>query len=672
MTSRLRRLLHRISSQGVFWLWKSILSPSVLIVTPLLFLLLIETVSARTGGGNRYSGRGGSGGGGGGIGDLIFLLIWLCIRFPLLGIPVAIIVLFVMYKGGKNARTFNESRVIRKGRQKQETYAHNSALDSLIQKDPNFHEQAFLERVKTAVFRLNKAWCQQDMRPVRHFLSDAVFERFSLQIAIQQAKGVKDRMLQSQILGIDIVQLESDPVFDTVTVRIRASAIDYQVSIKNGQYVSGSKLPERYTEYWSFVRRPGAKTREGKGLIEGNCPNCGDHLEMNEAVKCESCGSLIKSGEYDWILAEITQASEWRVKETPEIPGAALLHNADPGFSVQHLEDRVSVMFWRVIEAYRIGNSDPMRKVATDELCAFFADNMLDFDQKGRRVVPDDAAVGSVETQGIALGKQWDYALVQVRWSAIKSVITQKEETIQTGTGASIYTHIYLLRRQHGAKSNISRALSSAHCANCGAPATEKRSHSCEYCGTTMNSGEHDWVLESIDSPYGERVQELRSRFGQADEVELPNTALGAGGPGSAPPPVPGQNLLPGGLEASAWMINVLMADGRIDAKERKLLFAYASARGIPNQRMEQLLTQALQGGTIDVPEPRNRQEARAWLVDMTRMALADGSISKEEEHLLIHMGKRLGFSIYDLKQVVIKTRRAMYQEAKTTLRQMS
>jgi predicted lipid-binding transport protein (Tim44 family) len=657
----------------VQYLWKNRLLSHVLWLTPIVLLVCVEIVIARPGGGNRYSGGGGSSGGGGGVGDLVFFLIWLCIRFPLLGIPVAIIVLFVMYKGGQNARTFNESRVIRKGREKQETYARNSALDTLIQKDPTFDEQAFLERVKTAVFRLQRAWCQQDIRPVRHFLSDAVFERFNLQIAMQQAKGVKDRMLQSKVLGMDIVQLESDAVFDTVSVRIRATAIDYQVSIKNGQYVSGSKLPEQYTEYWSFVRRPGAKTREGKGLIEGNCPNCGDRLEMNEAVTCDSCGSLIKSGEYDWILAEITQASEWRVKETLEIPGAALLRKADPGFSVQHLEDRVSVMFWRVIEAYRTGNSDPMRKVATDQLCAFFADNMLDYDQKGRRVMPDDAAVGSVETQGIALGKSWDYALVQVRWSAIKTVVSRKGEMIRTGTGASIYTHVYLLRRQHGVISNISRALSSAHCANCGAPASEKRSRACEYCGTTMNSGEHDWVLESIDSPYGERIQQLRSRFGLAEELRSTDSA-GSPGVASNPasPPIPGHDVLPGGLEASAWMINVLMADGRIDPKERKLLFAYASARGITQQRIEQLLTQALQGGTIDVPEPGNRQEARAWLVDMTRMALADGSISKEEEQLLIHMGKRLGFSIYDLKQVVIKTRRTMYQEAKSTLRQLS
>ena len=672
MRAQLRRFWHVLHEYGIQEVWKYGLFSRMLWLIPLCISILVLVVDARPGGGNRFSGGGSSGGGGGGAGGLIMLLIWLCIRFPLLGIPVAVIVVFVMYKGGRNAQTFNEGRVIRKGRQKQEAYSRNTALDVLVQKDPAFDEQQFLQRVETAVFRLQKAWCRHKILSVRHFLSDAVFERFELQIAMQQAKGVRDRMQERKILGMEVVQLESDAVFDTMTVKIRGSAIDYQVGIKTGQYVSGSKQPEAYTEYWSFVRRPGAKTREGKGLIEGNCPNCGDRLQMNEALTCESCGSLIKSGEYDWILAEITQASEWRVKETPEIPGAVLLRKADPGFSVQHLEDRVSVMFWRVIEAYRSGNSQPMEKVATDELCAFFADNMLDFDQKGRRVLPDDAAVGSVETQGIVLEKDWDRALVQVRWSAAKAVMTKDGKMLYSGTGASIYTHIYLLQRKHGAVSDISRALASAHCANCGAPATENRSHSCDYCGTSMNSGEHDWVLESIDSPYGERIEELRRRFGQADDAEPREFGLQGGAAGAGPHPAPGEDILPGSLEASAWMINVLMADGHIDPQERKLLFAYASARGISKQRMEQLLTQALQGGAIDVPEPRNRQESRAWLIDMTRMALADGSISKQEEQLLIHMGKRLGFSLYDLKQVVAKTRRTMYQEAKVTLRQVS
>ena len=133
MRARFRRFWHFLHEYCIQGLWKYGLSSRMLWLIPLCISVLVLAVEARTGGGNRYSGGGRSGGGGGGgIGDLIMLLIWLCIRFPLLGIPIAIIVLFVMYKGGRNAQTFNEGRVIRKGRQKQEAYSRNTALDILV------------------------------------------------------------------------------------------------------------------------------------------------------------------------------------------------------------------------------------------------------------------------------------------------------------------------------------------------------------------------------------------------------------------------------------------------------------------------------------------------------------------------------------------------------------
>lgn len=670
MQQYLRRIIKALQ-QKILPLFLRI-SPHLLYLLPLMLVLLADTVFARVGGGGRYSGggsSGGGGGGGGGAGILIYFLIRLCIEQPLIGIPVTIVVLFFLYKSGTKANGYNQSRVIRKGRQKQEQHAHTSAVGTLQQRDPKFNEQEFLNRVRTAFLRLQKAWCNLDMRPTRHFLSDAVFERFALQIQTMKDQGIRDHMEHISILGMDIVQLQSDEVFDTITVRIRARAVDYRVNIKTGQYVDGSKEPGEFTEFWSFVRRPGVKTLEGKGLIEGNCPNCGDQLSMNEATQCESCGSLIKSGEYDWVLAEITQASEWQVAEAVDIPGVKLIRRSDPGFSVQHIEDRVSVMFWRAMETYRIGKIGPLRKMTTDRFSEFFTKNLLKSNEKGERVIPDDVAVGSVETLGVALEQEWDHVLVQVRWSAVKAVVDTKGHRRQGSAGASIYTHVYVIKRKHGVKSDISKALSSAHCANCGAPATESASNACEYCSTVLNSGTHDWVLDGIEISHSQRVQKLRAQCGR------PVAGAGAAPPpppgAPVPPPVPGNGGISGGVEASAWLINVMLADGKIDPKERKLIFEYTAARGVPQHQAEQLLSQAMQWGKLEAPEPSSKDEARTWLVDMSRMALADGFVSKEEHQMLLTMGKKLGFSGYDIKHLIAKTKREMYQEAKTNLRQM-
>ena len=42
------------------------------------------------------------------------------------------------------------------------------------------------------------------------------------------------------------------------------------------------------------------------------CPKCGAPLAGGEMLKCRYCGALVCSGEYDWVLGEITQLEEWR------------------------------------------------------------------------------------------------------------------------------------------------------------------------------------------------------------------------------------------------------------------------------------------------------------------------------------------------------------------------
>ena len=107
------------------------------------------------------------------------------------------------------------------------------------------------------------------------------------------------------------------------------------------------------------------------------CPNCGAEVEINQTAKCTSCDSLLRSGQHDWVLCEITQACEWKVAEEREIPGvAAYREDHDPGFNFQHLEDRASVVFWRRAMADRTGDAASLAKMATAEFCDNYAERL--------------------------------------------------------------------------------------------------------------------------------------------------------------------------------------------------------------------------------------------------------------------------------------------------------
>src|SRR5205814_3751548 len=107
------------------------------------------------------------------------------------------------------------------------------------------------------------------------------------------------------------------------------------------------------------------------GLLEGNCPNCSGGIAINQVEKCAFCGAMLRSGRFDWVLAEITQASVWRGEDTYHPPsGLPLIRARDPGFNRVALEDRASVIFWRLAAADRRGSVDPLRPCATAEFCA--------------------------------------------------------------------------------------------------------------------------------------------------------------------------------------------------------------------------------------------------------------------------------------------------------------
>ncbi len=631
---------------------------SCLFVILTVVFLCVDFAFARAGGGGGFGGGGGSG-----DGDLFFFLFWLCIHRPLIGIPLMIAAAFIFFKGGITANRYNQTRVIRKARQRQDAFAYKEAVRQLMQRDPDFDDAPFLKRTHNAFLQIQDAWCQMDMTPVRAFVSDAVFERFSLQLKRMTDRSVRDHMEQITILDSEIVQVQSNAIFDTVTVRITAQAIDYQVNIKTNKRVRGAREPQTFVEYWSLLRRAGTKTRQGKGLIEGNCPNCGDLLRMNEAAQCASCDSLILSGEYDWVLAEITQASEWQVEEETRVPGVSGMCASDPGFSLQHVEDRASVMFWRVMEATRYGKTDFIRKIACESFCQRFSKRYLRLNSQGQRAFPDEVAVGAVKTLGVVSGDQWDQLLVQVRWSAVNSVVDKQGQTRQAHAGASIRTHVYVLKRLHGIQSDVSKTLTSAHCQSCGAPVTHSASNACAFCKTVMNNGDQDWILDDIDLPYGQAIQTLRSQFDQTDQTDQAVQTDFIG-----PPPIPG-GPAPSGMEACAWLINVMIADGRITPKERALILRYTSARGMSRHRAESLLAGALESGKIEAPEPSGKEQARVWLASMVQMALIDGTVSKEEMRILLMFGKKLGWVRYDVQRLIAQTRKRMYTTAKANLK---
>ena len=651
-----------------------------------IVILLPALLYARAGGGQSYSGGGGghssgggggSGGGGSGIGWLIWELIQLCVYRPYIGLPVLAIIVALLIYGGRSGADTYKSSVIRRGNAVADQLQKSTVIESIRQNDPAFDPQGFFRRVRVAFDKIQRAWCGQNLSEVRPFISDGVFERFSLQFDEQRAQGVRNQLDDMNLATVDIAGGYADLLFDVLSIRLAASAKDTMVSIKDGTRLSGSPYAMPFVEVWTFLRRRGAKTNTDpnkNGLIEGNCPNCGGAIELNQNANCQYCGALLRSGQYDWVLAEITQECEWQPGRQTSPPGLQALLGQDGGFNVQALEDRASVIFWRLATAERLANTKPLAKAALPQLLQRYESELRSHrDPNGTRTWYGDRAVGSVDTLGFLLavspspgtpgegrgegssGEPFDLALLEVRWSGTRFTIDRSGQ-IHRHEQSAVSHLLLILARKPGVKSDTDKAIASAHCPTCGAPESNSASGVCDFCGATLNDGSQTWAL--LDAAPMSHPRALA--FLQQLREQVPTTDAEAGGNDNGHPVAPAAAL--------AWMIKMTLADGQLDSGERELLESYAASHGIPQDRLEQMLA-AARANSLDVPIPADGAEARASLEVMARAALADGKITNEESALLQSAGERLGLSDYDVQQLIRRTKSDLYAQARRAMK---
>lgn len=179
-------------------------------------------------------------------------------------------------------------------------------LASLKQRDPAFEGAQFKARVGVIYTEMLEAWTTLEWHRARPYLSDNLHEQQSYWIEAYRRQGLRNKMKDPKLLGIDIVKVDRDKHFDSITVRLEATGCDYTTDVADKKIVSGSKSkPRRYAEYWTLIRS--AKKR-GPALDSPNCPNCGAPLaDVNMAGNCGSCKVKVNSGEFDWVLARIEQ-----------------------------------------------------------------------------------------------------------------------------------------------------------------------------------------------------------------------------------------------------------------------------------------------------------------------------------------------------------------------------
>ena len=147
----------------------------------------------------------------GGDGALLYALLRFTIQYPHFGIPLIVGSCFILYQLKKAETGYRVTRTIRRGRKLQENDLRDDALESICDRDPQFTESLFLERVQAGFLKTQAAWSDQDLRSCRAFISDGVHERFDLYIQMQKTERIRNRMRNVEVTECEIVCVTSDP-----------------------------------------------------------------------------------------------------------------------------------------------------------------------------------------------------------------------------------------------------------------------------------------------------------------------------------------------------------------------------------------------------------------------------------------------------------------------------
>ena len=132
-------------------------------------------------------------------------------------------------------------------------------LANIRQFDPSFDAASFQDRCMDTFFKIQGAWANRDLGPVRQLLTDEMYRLLQEDAERLKAEKVINRLENIAVRSVDITEAWQETGTDFITVRIYANLLDYNVDEATGQVLEGSKTePVKFEEYWTFTRPVGS------------------------------------------------------------------------------------------------------------------------------------------------------------------------------------------------------------------------------------------------------------------------------------------------------------------------------------------------------------------------------------------------------------------------------
>lgn len=264
---------------------------------------------------NRYSDGGSSSSSGDDddfFGFIAGLLVSLIFNHPAIGIPLALIVLiaYLIHKKKKNGgfTRISDEEVNAILKDDETADVPQEVVTAQIQAiDPNFSADKFKAWTREVFLKLQQAWSERDWKKIRPFESEELFSLHNSQLEELIRDNKINKIERIGIKSCNLVSFEIDGDKEVVRVRLNAIMRDYIIDATTKKVLESDPNKDwNMTYIMTFNRKKGVKTQEGlSNMSTTNCPNCGAPTEITSSGQCPYCGSIITTGEHDWVMTDI-------------------------------------------------------------------------------------------------------------------------------------------------------------------------------------------------------------------------------------------------------------------------------------------------------------------------------------------------------------------------------
>lgn len=134
----------------------------------------------------------------------------------------------------------------------------NQGLSWIRQMDASFDENRFNENVTDIFFKIQGAWMNRDISPLKPLLTEEAGQYLQNDVDALLRDKKTNHLENIAVRKVEIAEAWQEEGCDFITVLFTANLLDYTTDDSTGAIAAGSKTdPVKFEEHWTFTRKAG-------------------------------------------------------------------------------------------------------------------------------------------------------------------------------------------------------------------------------------------------------------------------------------------------------------------------------------------------------------------------------------------------------------------------------